>query len=472
MTDDGELERLVAEQAADLEWLHQVEHQYPLAVAALWEAPGSPCDQRRSVIAAATAPTVCVVNGGERSGKSTGAGRQLAVASALGSDHPMVRAWLELNRLPADLVPRGPSEVYAVALTSSDSMRYHRPQIDQLLPRWGKRWYNQNGKGEAHVEMSVPGYSLPGKIWFKSIDQGPDSMQGHSVRFAWIDEDPVGELGRLVYGQLRARVADQDGRVAITRVPMHGPTWVETDLVRDRKDDAVVVELDTLDNPYLPRARFERHFGGMDDSEVQLRRFGRAQITSGRIYPMFSEGDLARFGPSHVCEPFPIPDDWVRFRMGDFGLVNPTCVLWAALGDDDTLYVYDEYYVPNGESYAWHTEQVRQRELDHGCVYEGGWGDPSSKEAREEFARAGIWFAAGNNDYAGGYDKVRERLRLQGDNRPRLKVFARNCPNLVRELRGLCWDPNRVDKVQKKVDDHAPDALRYGVLGIESWKGL
>jgi hypothetical protein len=297
-------------------------------------------------------------------------------------------------------------------------------------------------------------------------------MQGISIRWWWIDEEPLGDVGYGVYDELRARVADQSGRGAISMVPMEGLTWVHDRLERDREDDAEVVELDALDNPHLP-ASFRRIYEGMSDDEVQVRRFGRFKSRSGAIYA-FIQGDGSRWGPGHLCEPFEVPADWPRFRGVDFGLVNPTCVLWGALGDDDTLYIYREHY-EGGPSFAEHARRVREYEA--GESIEGGWGDPSAREAMEDWAVEDVYLDLANNDVKAGIDAIKERLRIRGDERPRLKVFKptpehAGCPNLIRELQGYVWDPNRRDEAPVKKHDHAPDALRYMVMGIREWRGL
>lgn len=468
-----ELDALVDAQAADLEWLQRVEVVYPLAISTLWTAPNPSTgfDQRQGVIEAMQGPIVTLIQGGWRSGKSEGL-KQLTVAQALGGDHPMVRRWLELNDLPLDLIPDGPAQVYAIAQSSNDSIRYHRDDLDRLTGSSPKKWVNKNAKGEALLELQVPGYTRRAKIWFKSVDQTRKSFQGISIRWWWIDEEPLGDLGYGVYDELRARAADQEGRGAISMIPTNGLTWTYERLERDHEDQARVVHLDALDNPHLP-ASFARLYASMSDDEVQVRRYGRARSRSGAVYP-FVAASLERFGPSHVCEPFEIPLAWLRFRGIDFGLVNPTCVLWGALGDDDTLYVYLEYYEPNGSSYEWHTERVVERQGgddDAASPIEGSWGDPAAKEGRATFNACGIAVGPANNDLKGGIDRIRNRMRLQGDNRPRLKIFS-TCTNLIRELAGYIWDPNRKDEVPVKKHDHAPDALRYLCSGLEAWSAL
>lgn len=466
--EDLELDRLINEQADDLEWLDRVDQQQPLASSVLWRNDSVPWDQRRAVIAAMTAPRVTVVKGGERSGKSLGPGKQLTLAQALGGDHPAVRSWLELNDLP-HVIPDGPGRVYASALDSNASRRYHRPDFD-ILQQEGKSWYNELGKGEAQLYIRVPGYLREAEIWFKGVDQGPGAYQGDSIRWWWIDEEPTTEKGRLVYRQCLARALDQNGRGVITMVPMDGITWVWTRLIRDGEDRAVVVSLNSLDNPHLPKEGAMDYFGSMTEEERAIRQFGEFRSRAGAVYPTFHPGDASRKGMGHMCEDFPIPADWPRFRGADFGLVNPTCVLWGALGDDDCLYVYREYYRANGQSYMWHGENVKRLE-EQGEIIQASWGDPSAPDAMDDWAAVDLYFDKANNAVKYGIDTVKDRLRIRGDNRPRLKIF-RSCPNLLRELPAYLWDPQRKDEVPIKKDDHSPDALRYLSAGLVEYKGL
>jgi hypothetical protein len=472
----SDLDELVAAQADDLEWLAQVEAQYPLALASLWTAPAARWDQRRSVLAAMTAPVVSLVLGGERAGKSRGL-QQLTTAMALGGDHPAVRAWLAANDLPTHLIPDGPGRVYAVALTSTASLRYHRNIFDQLLGT-GKTWYNRNGKGEAWLQIDVPGHSRAGEIWFKSVDQGPDAMQGDSIRWAWIDEEPKGEQGQLVYAQLKARVMDQRGRVGISMVPMSGYTWVYDELVVKRKDSPTIVELDALDNPFLPRDRAEAHYGAMDKDEAEMRRYGRFVSRMGAVYPTWDPTGSDRYGMGHVCDPFPVPPDAPIFRAADFGLADPTVMLWAFVDDDGTIYVFREYYQPDGISYRWHAEQcahlegrrVVDGEWSGGEPVEAGWGD-HLPDALQAFAAVGLQMGHAENgkkDVNGGVDRVRDRLRLRSDHRPRLKVFS-SCVNTIREMSGYVLDPQRRDEQPRKLHDHTCDTLRYLVGGIDDY---
>jgi hypothetical protein len=293
-------------------------------------------------------------------------------------------------------------------------------------------------------------------------------MQGISIRRAFIDEEPLGPDGYGVYDELRARVADQSGSIGIAMVPMEGITWVHDRLIRDHEDDARVFSLDSLDNPHLP-ASFGNLFTGMDPDDVEVRRHGRFRPRTGSVFKLWAPGDGDRWGPGHMCDDFPIPAEWPRFRGADFGIVNPSCVLRAALDPDDMLYVYREYYVATESPYTWQAQQVAAE--DAGETFEMGWGDPAAEEARGKFAAEGVFLAPADNDIKAGIDRIKDRMRIRADGRPRLKVF-RSCVNTLREIPALQWDPKRTGEFPVKKDDHSFDALKYLVAGVEQWKGL
>jgi hypothetical protein len=457
---------LVEETATAIETYSRLEVEFPLAVATLWQQPEAPCDQRRLVASLVHSLTLAL--GGNRSGK-TYAIKEAAVAFALGGDHPAVMAWLEDNDLPRDLIPDGPGHVALVAQSAPDSMRYHRRDVDALLPRGGKQSWSLGAPQEARIECVVPGYDRPAVLWFKSIDQGHRSFKGSEFRFVAISEEPEGEEGRLVLDECMRGCSSVGGRVVIEMTPQLGFTWVHEELVEKRKYGAAVIEIDTTHNVMLPDyGSVMRWLDSLSPEERAMRQRGQFVDRRGLVYAEWSRGDGDRWGPGNLCEPFEIPADWPRFRGADFGLVNPTAVVWGALGDDGTLYVYREHYGA-GPTYAEHGDLVRLAEA--GEVIQAGWGDPSAPAAMSEWASLDVYLDPADNAVSSGISQVRDRMRRRSDGRPRLKVF-RTCTELVREVEGYRWDPRLKVPMPVKKNDHACDALRYMVVGIADWLGL
>lgn len=467
------------EEAHDLleEWA-QLAYEYPLALCRLWVAESSPWDQRRAAMAW-RGHQLASCMGGNRSGK-TFLGKMLTVASAMGGDHPMVQAWLQDNHLPADLIKLGPAEVCAVAQSAADSVRYHRDDLDQLLPATGKRWYNRNAVAEAWVEIEVPGYHQRARIWCKSADQGARSFKGKEYRWCWVDEELVDEKAKLVFEELLRSVSSTGGTVFHSFTPQAGTaTWYWEQIVLGGEYDPVVIQFDTYDNTMVEDPEgLKRWIESLDEHQKKMRRFGIAVDRQGLVYPEWQRGDLTRSGMGHLVEPFEVPADWLRFRASDFGIHDPTAVVWGAIDPDDDgmLYIY-RVHKQAGISYAEHAAIVHELQGDlchengtvreYGEVIECAWGDPGGvgAEALDKWAELDLPTRNATRSQDVGLDEVRDRLRLRGDNRPRMKVFA-DCMPLVEEIEQYRWNPKlRVQKPLKK-NDHLMDALRYLCIGI------
>lgn len=503
-----ELIELVTEALHDeLDSLDRLKRTYPMAVVPLWVRsdelleslpgwalegmPEMDTDQRQQVISQLE-HRASVCSGGNRAGKTFGA-YCADIACALGRDHPMVAEWMRLNRIPEHLVPLGPGRVIIAAPSSAHSRKTHRPAIDALLPRFGVHWYDKNSKGEAFVEIECPGYGQRARIDFMSVDQGHEKFKGTEARRYHIDEEPLGVEGQLVFKECQRGASAEGGHVVITATPQSGETWMTT-MMRDASA-CHYSQLDALGN-YLVNdyQALLAHFRAMDPQERRNRRYGDVVPREGLIYHRFTRGDGTWEGMGHVCPDMPIPDDWMRFRGSDYGLKNPTVVVWAALDpDDDMLVVYRVLYrdhltgrpgEPNREPAPETYEEIGAlvHEVEgatqdasgiwrgHTEVIEMSWGDPSAAQALETWRRMDLPFEKADNEVQSGISKVHTRMALLSDQRPRLKICA-SCVELIAEIERYRRDPRRRDGAPLKVDDHAVDALRYLVMGVERYLG-
>lgn len=473
---------LAARQALDVETaelveeLSRIEAFYPLAAAALWVAEDQPYDQRRLVLAV-VGHALTLVLGGNRSGK-TFAILELLVAYALGGDHPAVRAWLEDNRLPLDLVPHGPGECYAVAGSASASMKLHRREILPLLPD-AAVWYGFNGMDEARVEIPVPGHATTATIWFKSCRQGHESFKGGKPRFVAISEEPTdADEGRLILAECMRGTSTSGGRVVLEMTPQNGYTWVHDDLERDRKYGCELVRLNTDYNVMLPDYdSVQRYLNSLSEEEQRMRRYGEFVSREGLVHARWSRGDGDRLGPGHLCDDFDVPSDWPRFRTHDWGqtLTNGTAALWGALAPDGTLFLYLEYYLAGEPSFRVHAQNVRAlgEERNAGTI-ECSWGD-HEPEAIDAFAEQGLYIGHADKTVVSGLARCETRmLVVAGDDnrgRPRLKVF-RSLSRFIYEIEQYRRDPNKRDGSPIKRNDHVMDCWRYMENGIAEWQGV
>jgi phage terminase large subunit len=168
-----------------------------------------------------------------------------------------------------------------------------------------------------------------------------------------------------------------------------------------------------------------------------------------------------------VIEPFSIPSQWRVYRFYDFGATNPFVCLWVARSGDDDWYVIDEHY-QSGWPISKHAEAILSRQV---WLIEDDIGDPEGAQAILDLRSHGISIRQGNNAVQQGINAVRELLLPGPSGLPRLRVFS-SCMNIRREFESYSYKESTEGVLIKdqpvKVDDHAMDALRYGILKLQT----
>lgn len=184
------------------------------------------------------------------------------------------------------------------------------------------------------------------------------------------------------------------------------------------------------------------------------------------------------------ARPFPrgIPAAWEIWRGADDGYAAPACVLWFAKDEiHDHVYVVAELH-RSGLTPQEMAEEVLRIDkalpINFGQTIPGpnnktlrGWIDPSSFADTGFGGRANMmnrlgchWTPAAKdtNSRMAGKALIHQRLAMKPDGRPGLVVFN-TCRNLIRTLPALCYSKTRPEDVDTDGDDHAYDALRYGL---------
>jgi Terminase-like family. len=296
---------------------------------------------------------------------------------------------------------------------------------------------------------------------FKRIrcSANPGGVGHHQVKAYFVDPAPKGmEL---------IEVTDEDGW---TTTRMFIPSKVKDNRILMDNDPGYVARLREIGSPELVRAWLE----------------GDWEVITGAYFPEFSVN-------KHVLEPFGIPKHWMRFRSMDWGSATPFAVLWYAVSDG---YQYDEdTYIPSGalvcyrEFYGWNGtpnqgirwpanrvgQSIVKMEAEDNVTY--GVCDPSAfsrasgPSHAERMSQEGANFRPADNNRVGGWDLVRDRLcGIEGDpnfaygvGQPML-YFFKTCPHIIRTLPALQHDLTNPEDCDTDGEDHAPDALRYGVM--------
>lgn len=200
-------------------------------------------------------------------------------------------------------------------------------------------------------------------------------------------------------------------------------------------------------------------------------RLGLWVSAEGQVYDSFDP-------QFHVIEAFPIPAEWSRFRVIDFGYTNPFVCQWWAMDHDGRLYLYREIYMTR-RTVRVHAEQIKS--LSEGETYVATIADHDAED-RATLAEHGIKTIAAKKDISSGIQAVQDRLKVQDDGRARIYLF-RDClvepdKSLYREYPGdtqpVCteqefgsyvWPDGKDGRPNKEVPvdayNHGMDCVRY-----------
>lgn len=220
------------------------------------------------------------------------------------------------------------------------------------------------------------------------------------------------------------------------------------------------------DNPYLTRTKsYQTMLASLPEIRRKQWLDGSWDEQEGRAFPDFDR-------KIHVIPPYETGNSCVKFRACDWGFSTPACVLWFAVDYNNDLVVYREYY---GKGLVADTFAQKILDLEHKDNIKYGIMDVSAWSRRgdvgpavpEIMGRNGLKFRPSDRSpgsrNSGKYE-IHRRLAIDpGTGQPRLKIFS-TCTNLIKQLSTIMADPNDPEDCDTKLEDHAIDALRYGVM--------
>jgi hypothetical protein len=165
----------------------------------------------------------------------------------------------------------------------------------------------------------------------------------------------------------------------------------------------------------------------------------------------------------------------------DYGSTAPFACLWGAVDEEGNVYIYREYYADgytaresanNIMDLSPETERYSFDTIDPSVFSNDGRDTTIADEMMEEAKKRKadgcknpLKLEPASNERIGGWNVVKEFLRVE-NKKAKLQVFSTN-KNLIRTLSALIHDPIRVEDVDTDGEDHAPDALRYGLVRLK-----
>lgn len=186
-------------------------------------------------------------------------------------------------------------------------------------------------------------------LTFKSYEMSQDKFMGTAIDVIWLDE----ECPKDIFTQCITRTATTGGITYLTFTPEHGLTDIVKDFLYDIKPKQFLITASWDDAPHLDDDVKEQLMGAYTPAERAMRVSGQPTLGSGVVFPILEE--------KVVCEPFAIPDHWLRIIGIDLGFDHPNAIASVAWDNTtDTYYLYDEYS-EKGETLAMHCNAIRSK---------------------------------------------------------------------------------------------------------------
>jgi phage terminase large subunit len=290
------------------------------------------------------------------------------------------------------------------------------------------------------------------------------------------------ELEEKEYDQLNLRMrADTDyNQLIIAYNPVSPTNWVYARFHKGNVDTNTTLVLKTtfkdnrfLDEQYILAIKSYEH-----TNPVMWAIYGLGEFCGGErvAFPEFNR-DL------HVCVPFKIPANWVKWISIDNGYTDPFAVYWYALSEDGTVYVYRQYTRLHNEEKIYYSDQAKgivtrsmgeniiTNVVGHDAynVNNQGAGKGEGKSLISYYNQGGLYnFTKANTNRILGKTTVHEYLKPVWDEeeqmfKSKLQIFD-TCTQLIETLPNLLTDEKNAEKVEDSAIDHWYDSLRYGLI--------
>ena len=371
------------------------------------------------------------------------------------------------------------------ALLLRRSMPELRDMINHSQRLYGKAYPGAKWR-EQEKEWRFPSGA---RIEFGYAENLTDVLRYQGQSYTWIGIDELPQYPTPeIYNFLRSSLRSVDPEIPVfmraTGNPGNiGSLWVKEMFVDpEEPNKSFDVIIDTIsgqkkitrrfipaklqDNPYLTQT---------DDYLIMLSSLPEVQRKQ------FLEGDWTAFEDcafpefdviKHVTDPFEIPRNWHRFRTCDWGYSSYACCLWIAIDFDNNLWVYRELYTQRvtADVFAKKVLDAEEGEyIRYGVLDSSTWakrGDVGPSIAETMIREGCKWRPSDRSPKSRINGKLELHKRLSIDEKtgePSLKILN-NCKNLLKTLPLLPTDKHNPEDVDTHAEDHAYDALRYGVM--------
>lgn len=305
------------------------------------------------------------------------------------------------------------------------------------------------------LRLHVPGHpGIVSTAYLVGLEE-PDKAEGANLHWWWADEVRIVRRWREAWHIIRRRLRAPGHRVGAW-VTSHSPRKIHADFFEgpDKDPDARVYRWSTEANrdnlaPGYVDDVIRSHHGAAYDAVV----LGKVARPEGLCYTLFEPGQ-------HIRPP-PARGQYDRMSYGvDWGWSDPACIL-AITWRGNVAHVVEEIYGAHIKP-----SELAQRAADMRRRWGAGpfWCGADRPEHIREFVEAGL-------EAYPIRGKPEEAIPLLQDRFAGGELLiAPTCRNLLAALDEYSYPPGGGEKPEHEAS-HAPDAMRYGVLGGGAERG-
>lgn len=314
-------------------------------------------------------------------------------------------------------------------------------QFIERLTEAGVRYFLNNQKGV----LTIPAWNA--EILFATLET-ESRVRGPNFAWGWVDEVEY-LTDRNIWKALKGAIRAGDKPQLFATSTPKGRRLIYNEWVVTGGDDHALYRATTHDNPFIDA---DDYISGLGYSGVFFDQEINAEFVTfeGLVYPKFDRD--RNIGAPDV-------EGWRTVLAVDVGTRNPTAILVIRAGADVERHVESEVY-RRGMSSDEITEAVAAAADRHNP--ERIWLDPSAASYILSLSKLGYPVEKANNDISYGIGIVTTAI-AEG------MTIDPSCINLIAELESYRYPDGKIETDKPvKENDHAADALRYGLAGLEN----